>query len=245
MSRLPEPDPRGAKPVARDLVDGARVEIVDERVAIAVERVGADLGQGRRDRVERLLDGLVDGRAPVGEPGAAAVLELRVKEALRDRAVGEVEDGERRSGRPAELEVGRRLGPQPDQLREPDPACARPLPEPAEVGDGGDAEVQVAGREGAVGAAREHGGAHVLLPQDLERCALGKGAGLDQFGCGHEPFRIRAAEEVMPDRISCRSREAAPRRPIRNSLARGLSVIKGVGLVGASRASINLTSMIY
>ena len=82
-----QPDPRGAKPVARDLVDGARVEIVDERVAIAVERVGADLGQGRCDGVERLLDRLVDGRAPVGEPGAAAVLELRVKKALRDRAV--------------------------------------------------------------------------------------------------------------------------------------------------------------
>ena len=84
---------------------------MDERVAIAVERVGADLGQGRCDGVECLLDGLVDGRAPVGEPGAAAVLELRVEKALRDRAVSEVEDGERRSGRPAELEVGRRVGP--------------------------------------------------------------------------------------------------------------------------------------
>ena len=131
-----------------------------------------------------------------------------MEEALGDRAGGEVEDGERRPGRPAELEVGRRVGPQADQLREPDAACARALSEPAEVGDGGDAEVQVAGREGAVGAAREHGRAHVLLPQDLERRALGKGVGLDQFGCGHEPSRIRAAEEVMPDRIG-----RLPRRP--------------------------------
>ena len=170
-----EPDPRGAKAVARDLVDGARVEIMDERVAIAVERVGADLRQGRRDRVERLLDGLVDGRAPVGEPGAAAVLELRVEEPLRDRAGGEVEDGERRPGRTAELEVRRRLGRSPISSVSPTRRALAPCPSTAEVGDGGDAEVQVAGRERAVGAAREHGRADVLLPQDLERRALGKG----------------------------------------------------------------------
>ena len=148
-----EPDARRAQPVARDLVDGAGVEVVDERVAVAVEGVRAHLGEGSRDRVERLLDRLVDRRAPVGEPGAAAVLELRVDEALGDRAGGEVEDGERRPGRPAELEVRRRVGPQADQLGEPDPPCARALSEAREVGDGGDAEVQLAGRERAVGAA--------------------------------------------------------------------------------------------
>ena len=210
---VPEPDPRRAQPVARDLVDGAGVEIVDERVAIAVERVCADLGQGSRDRVERLLDRLVDRRAPVGEPGAAAVLELRVEEALGDRAGGEVEHGERRPGRPAELELRRCVGPQADQLGEPDAPCARALSQAREVGDGGDPEVQVAGGEGAVGTAREHGGAHILLPQDLERCALGERVGLDQLGCGHEPFRIRVAEEVTPDRIFRRSRSPRPDQP--------------------------------
>ena len=197
-----EPDPRRAQPVARDLVDGAGVEVVDERVAVAVEGVRAHLGEGSGDRVERLLDRLVDRRAPVGEPGAAAVLELRVEEALRDRAGGEVEHGERRPGRPAELELRRCVGPQADQLGEPHAPCARSLSQAREVGNGGDSEVQVAGGEGAVGTAREHGRAHILLPQDLERCALGERIGLDQLGCGHEPFRIRVAEEVTPDRIS-------------------------------------------
>ena len=195
-----EPHPRRAEPVARDLIDGTRVEVVDERVAIAVERVGADRGQGSSDRVERLLDRLVDRRAPVGEPGAAAVLELRVEEPFRDRAGSEVEDGERRPGRAAELELGRRLGRQPDQLGEPDAARARALPEP---GRGrrrrGCRGASPAGRQRAVGVAREHGRADILLPQDLERRALGNGVGLDRFGCGHEPFRIRVAEEVTPD----------------------------------------------
>ena len=112
-----EPDARRAQPVARDLVDGAGVEVVDERVAVAVERVRAHLGEGGGDRVERLLDRLVDRRAPVGEPGAAAVLELRVEEALRDRAGGELEHGERRPGRPAELELRRCVGPQSRSAR--------------------------------------------------------------------------------------------------------------------------------
>ena len=75
---------------------------------------------------------------------------------------------------PPSSRLGRRVGPQADQLGEPDPAGARALPEPAEVGDRRDAEMQVAGGEGAVGAACEHGRAHVLLPQDLERRALGR-----------------------------------------------------------------------
>ena len=191
-----EPDARGAEPVAGDLVDGAGVEVVHERVAVAVERARRRRRAARRDRVERLLHGLVDRRAPVGEPGLAAVLELRVDEPLRDRAGGELEHGERRSGRAAELEPGRRLGGELDQLGEADPACARTLPEPGEIGDGGDAEAQVAGRERAVGRAFEHGRADILLPQDLERRALGARVGLDRLGCGHEPFRIRVAEEV-------------------------------------------------
>ena len=76
-----EPDARRAEAVAGDLVDGTGVEVVDECVAVAVERVGADRRQRGGDRVERLLHRLVDRRAPVGEPGAAAVLQLRVERA--------------------------------------------------------------------------------------------------------------------------------------------------------------------
>ena len=214
-----EPHPRRAQPVARDLIDGARVEVVDERVAVAVERVRAHRGQGGSDRVERLLDRLVDRRAPVGEPGAAAVLELRVEEPLRDRACGEVEDGERRPGRPAELERPAACRPaRPISSASPTRRALAALPEAREVGDGGDSEVQIAGRERAVGAAREHGRAHILLPQDLERRALGERVGLDRLGCGHEPFRIRGsggghagsdfAEPRMP-RLRAQRRRAA------------------------------------
>ena len=48
-----EPHARGAEAVAGDLVDGAGVEVVHERVGVAVERVGAHGRQGRGDRVER------------------------------------------------------------------------------------------------------------------------------------------------------------------------------------------------
>ena len=42
-----EPHAGGAETVTGDLVDGARVEVVHERLAVAVERVGADGRQGR------------------------------------------------------------------------------------------------------------------------------------------------------------------------------------------------------
>ena len=104
-----EPHARRAEAVAGDLVDGAGVEVVHERVAVAVERVGADGRQRGRDRVERLLHRLVDRGAPVGEPRAPAVLELRVEEALGDGSRGELEHGEGRARGAAELEPGGRL----------------------------------------------------------------------------------------------------------------------------------------
>ena len=191
-----EPYSGFAQPVARDLIDGAGVEVLDERVTVAVERARAHGGQRACDPVECLLHGLVDRRTPVGEPGLAAVLELRVDEPLRDRSRRQLEDRERRAGGAAELDSSRPLGGERDQLGEADPSRARALSEPREIGDRGDAEAQLAGRQRAVGRALEHGRAEILLPQDLERRRLGAGVGLNRLGCGHEPFRIRVEEEV-------------------------------------------------
>ncbi len=104
-----EPHARRAEAVAGDLVDGAGVEVVHERVAVAVERVGADGRQRGSDCVERLLHRLVDRGAPVGEPRAPTVLELRVEEAFGDGSRGELEHGEGCARGAAELELGGRL----------------------------------------------------------------------------------------------------------------------------------------
>ena len=181
------------------MIDGTGVEVVNERVPVATERLGADRRQRCRECVERLLHRLVDRRAPVGQPGASALLQLRVDEPLRDGAGGKLEDGEGRAGGAAELVLGRRLGSEPDQLGEPDAARCRPVPELCQVGHGRKPELQPAGRKDAVGVAVEDGRADVLLPQDLERGWLGAGVGLDVLGYGHEPFRIRVAVEVAPD----------------------------------------------
>ena len=194
----PEPDSGRAQPVAGDLVDRAGVEVVDELVRVTVERIRADGRQRRGDRVECLLNGVVDRRAPVREPRAAAVLQLRVDEALGDRALCELEDGEGRACRAPRLEVCRRIDCEREQLREADATPGRALTEVGEVGHCRDPDEEAAGREGAVGRAREHGRADVLLPQDLERRVLAHD--VRRGGCrrGHELSRIRTPEEVVP-----------------------------------------------
>ena len=150
-----EPDPRRAEAVSRDLVDRARVEVVDEGVGVAVERIGADGRQGHGDRVERLLHRIVDRGAPVGEPRAAAVLQLRVEEALRHRSGRQLENGEGRPGRAPGLEVRRRRSRERDQLLEADAARGGTVPEVREIGDGGDPDVERSGRERPVPLPRE------------------------------------------------------------------------------------------
>ena len=91
-----EPDAAGAQAVARDLVDEDGVEVVDGRVAVAVEGVGGAGRERRGDLVERRLHALVERRAPERVPGAVAVVEVRVDEPLGDRAVRELDDREDR-----------------------------------------------------------------------------------------------------------------------------------------------------
>lgn len=88
-------DARLAQPVASDGVDCAGVQVAYGSVAFAVERVGANLGEGVCQDVELCVDDVVDGCAPEGVPPACRRLELWVDESLRDRAAGEVEHGER------------------------------------------------------------------------------------------------------------------------------------------------------
>ena len=102
-----ELDAVGAEPVARDLVDDDGVEVVHHRVAVAVERIRGDRRKRRRDLGERGLHARVERRAPERVPVAVAVVEIRVDEALRERAVRELDDREDALGAAAELEVGR------------------------------------------------------------------------------------------------------------------------------------------
>ena len=100
-----EPHAVGAQPVARDLVDEHRVEVVHGRFPVALEGAGADGRQRGGDSGQRRLDALVERRAPERVPPAVAVIEKRMDEALRDRAPRELDDGEDRPGARAELEA--------------------------------------------------------------------------------------------------------------------------------------------
>ena len=188
----------GAETVAGDLVDGAGVEVVHERVCVAVERVRAHGRQGVGDGVERSLHLVVDRRSPVGEPRAARLLQLGVHEAFAHRAARQLENGECRAGRATRLEAGGRIRGEGDQLRQADAPAGRALSEVGEIGDRGDPDDERAGRKGAVGGAGEDGRADVLLPQDLERRVLAQDAGRRGGGRGHEILRIRTTEEVAP-----------------------------------------------
>ncbi len=170
-----EPHAGDAEPVARDLVDRARVEVVHERIGITFECVGADGGQCRCDLIEGLLHRFVDRGAPVGEPRASAVLELGVEQALGDRACGQLDQRECGAGGASQLELGRRRGSELDQLLETDAAGARTVTELCQIRHGGDPDGEIAGGQRTVAVAGEHGRADILLPQDLERCALGNG----------------------------------------------------------------------
>ena len=191
-----EPHARLTEAVTGDLVDGACVEVVDQRVPVTVECVGTDGRERGGDGIERLLHRLVDRRAPVGEPSTSALLQLRMKEPFGDRAGGKLEDRERGTCRSTRFEIGRWLGGESDQLGEPDPARGRTVPECRQIGDGRDADVQPAGGERAVGAARDDGRTDILLPQDLERRALAGEVELDRLWFEHNPSGY--GQEGMP-----------------------------------------------
>ena len=117
--RRPEPDAGVDEPVARDLVDEPRIEVVDGRDAVAVEVVGDHRRRRGGDPRQRLLDLGLERRAPEREPLAADLGRLREDEPLGDRAPRELADvqdgpravGERLVGLPAgELVGGRGSG---------------------------------------------------------------------------------------------------------------------------------------
>ena len=93
------------EPVARDLVDDDRVEVVDGGVPVAVERAGADRRQRGRDLRERRLHALVERGAPEREPELAALVEVGVDEPLGHREPRELDDREHRTRAPAQLDA--------------------------------------------------------------------------------------------------------------------------------------------
>ena len=99
-----ETDTRFDEPVARDLVDEPRVEVVDGRDAVAVEVVGDHRRRRGRDPSQCLLDLALERRAPECEPLAADLGRLREDEALGDRAPRELTDVQDGAGA-----VGKRL----------------------------------------------------------------------------------------------------------------------------------------
>ena len=151
--RRPEPDAGRDEPVARDLVDEPRIEVVDRRDTVAVEVVGDHGRRSRGDPRQRLLDLGFEGGAPEREPLAADLGYLREDEPLGDRTPGELADMQERACAVGERLVGL-------------PACELVGPEEAPaIGVAEDVELLLAGRGGV---AREREGDGVGVPQELE-----------------------------------------------------------------------------
>ncbi len=121
---------------------GDRIEIVNGRIPVAEERPGRHLGQRLRDLRQSVLHPFVERRAPEREPPAVAVMQVGVDESLRHREPRELDHGEERARRVAELGLARRCVGERDQLADADRPRARAL---------------------VAGAACEHGRRRVLL----------------------------------------------------------------------------------
>ena len=166
---------------------------MDEGVRVAVERVGGRRRCGVGESRELVAHVLVERRSPERVPSAVGRLEMRVHEPGCDRAPRRAQHLEDDSGAPAELEPGRRLVDEPEQLVELElPGSDATLGE-LEVGNRRHPELELAGGKGAVGVADERKGARVLLPQQLEGRRRGRDGRVG--GCRHEPLRIRAPRD--------------------------------------------------
>ena len=158
--------PRSAR--RRELVDRTAVEIVDEGVRVAVERVGGRCRRGVGEGRELVAHVLVERRAPERVPPSVGRLEMRVHEAGGDRAACRAQHLEDDPGAPAELDVlGRRVDEAEQLVELEQPRSDAALGE-VEVGDRRHPELELAGGELAVGVADERKGARILLPQELE-----------------------------------------------------------------------------
>ena len=176
---------------ARELVERAAVEVVDERVGIPVERLRADRRRGVRDRVELVPHGLVERRPPERVPAAVARLEVRVDEPFGERPAGALEDGERHLGAAAEQMT---VGLDVEELGELQAPRGRSRADVREVGGDRSPEGEPVGGQTSVGVAQERERARVVLPEELEgrRGALRGGVG--RFA--HEPVSIGATADA-------------------------------------------------
>ena len=199
----------------RELVDGAPVEVVDERVDVSVEGVGARRRRRMDDRVELVAHMLVHRRAPQRVPSPVGRLEVRMDETGVDRAPGDVEHGKDGTGRSAQGNVigqwGTRKAKQLVELEPPDGNVAA---EQRGRHDGRLPGVQAARCDYAAGIADEREGAGVVLPQQLEQTREAvRGVG---SGAGHEPTSIGSIPDAGTDGASCggasRPRRRRPRR---------------------------------
>ena len=188
---------RSARP--RELVDRTAVEIVDEGVRVAVERVGGGCGRGVGESCELVAHVLVERRSPERVPPSVGRLEMRVHEPGGDRAARRAQHLEDDPGAPAELDIlGRRVDELEQLVELEQPRRDAALGE-GEVGDRRHPELELAGGELAVGVADERKGARVLLPQELEgRRRLGDG---HWGGRRHEPLRIRATGDSIASSV--------------------------------------------
>ena len=142
-----QPDARVAQGAPRELVDGTSVEVVDECLRVAVERLGRRGGRGVGDRIQLRADVIVEGGAPQRMPAPVCRLEVRMHEAVGDRPAGDVEHRERDPRRPALLDPGRWIRFEREQLVQLEPARADAVPCVCDVRHGGHADVKAAGRE--------------------------------------------------------------------------------------------------
>ena len=163
--------PHPMERTARELVDRAAVEIVDERVDIAVEGSRADSRRGIRDLVQLVPYRVVDRRAPEAVPAAVARLKVRMDEPLCERAPRALHDRLDNAGRPAELEW---LSLEVEQLAQRETSGIDVPSDPVELGDRGGARLERRRQErsGRVTEEREHAG--VLLPEQLESAVSGR-----------------------------------------------------------------------
>ena len=131
--------------VARDLVDAHGVEVVDGRVAVAVEGVAPTAGSAAAICASAAWTRSSSVAPQNACQAAAAVLEVRVHEPLGDRAARELDD---REGRPrAAAGVRRRRVGEAEQLADIEAPRVRHRP---------------------VGGAGEKGRGRVLLPDQFE-----------------------------------------------------------------------------
>ena len=191
-------DAVGAQPVARDAVDDdagrGRATIASRSPSNASAATG---GSAAAISASARLHARVERRAPERVPVAVAVVEIRVDEALGERAVRERDEREDALRAAAELEVDRRRGRQASATSSRTSTRRAGTPR-ASVRSAARAApgLELPSGQAALGVAEEDERVRLLLPDDLERRERGFLLGNGGFGRRHEPFTIGAARRA-------------------------------------------------